>query len=380
MSAETEQSEVFAFLASAAAWPEGSGPIEQHDTHGAAVFLSGDVALKVKRAVKLAYLDFSTLALREATLRRELALNQPQAPSLYRDVVAITRAIDGRLTVGGDGRVVEWALRMRRFPQEALLLSIVERGAMTEALAATLAERIAAYHAAAARPEGARERLGDAVAALMRGLRSSGDERSEARANDLEPLFAAALSRTAPLRARRRDAGFVRRCQGDLHLGHLAGPFLAADICARMFRQQKHDVLLLCYSDAYQSYLLRKARQTGQEPMQIAATNADAIEASLASVDIDLAHFLRAFGNRYFLEEVNRYFDIVDAKGAVASRKAQVPYCRGCNVFGYEGFSRGVCNYCGGSFDAGPCETCANVPDLEKMPSTRCICCSCFPA
>lgn len=162
---------------------------------------------------------------------------------------------------------------------------------------------------------------------------------------------------------------------GDLHLGHLAGPFLAADICARMLRQQKHDVLLLCYSDDYQSYLLRKARQTGQEPMQIAATNADAIEASLASVDIDLAHFLRAFGNRYFLEEVNRYFDIVDAKGAVASRKAQVPYCRGCDVFGYEGFARGVCNYCGGSSDASQCETCANVPDLEKMTSVRCILC-----
>lgn len=221
MGAETEQSEVFAFLASAAAWPEGSEPIERHDTHGAAVFLSGDVALKVKRAVKLAYLDFSTLALREATLRRELALNRPQAPSLYRDVVAITREADGRLAVGGDGQVVEWALRMRRFPQEALLLSIVERGAMAEALATALAERIADYHAAAARPEGARERHGDAVAALIKGLRSSGDERIVARAHDLEPLFAAALSRTAALRARRRDAGSVRRCHGDLHLGNI---------------------------------------------------------------------------------------------------------------------------------------------------------------
>ena len=162
---------------------------------------------------------------------------------------------------------------------------------------------------------------------------------------------------------------------GDLHLGHLAGPFLAADICARMLRQQKHDVLLLCYSDDYQSYMLRKARQTGQEPTQIAATNADAIAASLASVDIDLAHFLKAFGNKYFLEEVNRYFDIVDGKGAVASRAAQIPYCRGCDVFGYEGFARGTCNYCGGSSDASQCETCANVPDLEQMTSFRCILC-----
>jgi methionyl-tRNA synthetase len=162
---------------------------------------------------------------------------------------------------------------------------------------------------------------------------------------------------------------------GDLHLGHLAGPFLAADICARMLRQQKHDVILLSYSDDYQSYLLRKARQTDQEPMQIAAANADAMAASLASVDIDLAYFLKAFGNRYFLEEVNRYFDIVDGKGAIVSSAAQIPYCRECGVFGYEGFARGICNYCGGSSDASQCENCANVPDLAQMTSIRCILC-----
>lgn len=221
MGARTEQSEVFAFLAGAAAWPNNSGPIERQDTHGAAVFLCGDVALKVKRAVKLAYLDFSTLALREATLRRELDLNRPQAPSLYRDVVAITRAADGRLAVGGDGHAVEWALRMRRFPQEGLLLSIVARGAMTEALATALADRIAAYHAAAARPDAVRDRLGDAVSTLMTGLRSSGDEWITARATDLAPLFAEALSNTATLREQRRKAGFVRRCHGDLHLGNI---------------------------------------------------------------------------------------------------------------------------------------------------------------
>jgi len=162
---------------------------------------------------------------------------------------------------------------------------------------------------------------------------------------------------------------------GDLHLGHLSGPFLAADICARVLRQKRHDVVLLSYSDDYQSYLLRKARQTGQEPTDIAATNADAMMKSLASVDIELSHFLKAFGNRYFLEEVNRYFDIVDRKGAIVSRTAPIPYCEGCGVFGYEGFARGTCNYCGGSSDASQCECCANVPDLERMSSIRCILC-----
>lgn len=222
MSGADRQNEVFAFLASSAAWPEGTGALERHETHGAVVFLGGDTALKVKRAVKLPYLDFSTLALREATLRRELTLNRPQAPSLYLDVVAITRRSDGgHLKIGGAGEVVEWALKMRRFPQEALLLSVVERGAMTDALAVALADRIADYHAAAERPTDARERLHETVAALTTGLRASSEERIIARADALEPLFVRALADTAQLRSERNEAGFVRRCHGDLHLGNI---------------------------------------------------------------------------------------------------------------------------------------------------------------
>ncbi len=215
------QSDVVAFLSSAAAWPDGSGPIERHDTHGAMVFLAGDLALKIKRAVKLPYLDFSTLALRQATLRRELALNQPQAPALYLDVIAITREADGRLAVGGSGDAVEWALKMRRFPQQALLLSVVERGGMTDELSAALADKIHAYHASAARPPQARERLDETVGHLLTALKAAPDNAIAAQAHRLAPLFDAALLQTGSLRKRRCDAGFVRRCHGDLHLGNI---------------------------------------------------------------------------------------------------------------------------------------------------------------
>lgn len=221
MREENDQGAAIAFLSDAAEWPAGAGPIERHETHGAIVFLGGGLALKIKRAVKLPYLDFSTLAIREATLRRELELNRPQAPGLYLDVVAITRDADGRLRIDGAGTPVEWALKMRRFPQEALLLSIVERGAMSEELATALADRIAAYHAAAARPAHARERLLETVGALIGGLKASGDAPIAARADTLEALFATALASTSALRTERCATGLVRRCHGDLHLANI---------------------------------------------------------------------------------------------------------------------------------------------------------------
>ena len=74
------------------------------DTHGAAVFLAGDRVLKVKRAVKFPFLDYSTLDKRKAACEAELAVNRPFAPQIYRGVVAITRTASGGLAIGGTGR------------------------------------------------------------------------------------------------------------------------------------------------------------------------------------------------------------------------------------------------------------------------------------
>ena len=111
----------------------GAAP-EHVQTHGAHVFLTGDEAWKIKRAVKYDYMDFSTLELRETMLRRELDLNRPAAPDIYLDVVPVTRDAGG-LALDGDGEVAEWVLRMRRFPTENELSAIAERGGLTEALA-----------------------------------------------------------------------------------------------------------------------------------------------------------------------------------------------------------------------------------------------------
>jgi methionyl-tRNA synthetase len=73
---------------------------------------------------------------------------------------------------------------------------------------------------------------------------------------------------------------------GDLHIGHISGPFLAADVFTRAQRQKGHECVLVSYSDDYQSYMLRKGMETNTDPVVLARRNTDRIEQSLAAVDI----------------------------------------------------------------------------------------------
>jgi aminoglycoside phosphotransferase family enzyme/predicted kinase len=223
------QAEVLAFL-------EGGGlgeGVERIDTHGAIVLLAGERALKLKRVVRFSFMDFSTLAKRRAALEAELSLNRRTAPELYRRLVAVTREPDDGLALDGTGGPVEWLLEMARFPEDAQLDRVAARGELGLDLVEDLAAEIFRFHGKA---EVRRDRGG---AAAMR-------EVIEGNASDLTGLapvvFApdevaavnAATLRELDARAalldRRRDAGRVRRCHGDLHLPNIVlldrGPVL----------------------------------------------------------------------------------------------------------------------------------------------------------
>src|SRR6201981_3821779 len=117
--AADDQEEVLRLLAHPATF--GGAEVRRFDTHAASVFLAGDRALKVKRAVRFPFLDYSTLAKRKQACEAELDVNAPYAPEIYRGVKAITREGDGRLAIGGSGSAVEWAVEMRRFDETRTL-------------------------------------------------------------------------------------------------------------------------------------------------------------------------------------------------------------------------------------------------------------------
>ncbi len=143
--ADDTQQAVMDFLGRAA----DGGAVTRIDTHAASVFLAGGRALKVKRAVRFPFLDYSTLAKRKAACEAELKVNRPFAPEIYRGVVAITRDAGGRLAIGGDGEPVEWAVEMRRFDETQTLDHLAGRGRIDERLADALGRAVASAHATA---------------------------------------------------------------------------------------------------------------------------------------------------------------------------------------------------------------------------------------
>ena len=199
-------------------------PPRRIDTHAAAVFLAGDRAYKIKRPVRFPYLDFSTPDRREAACRREIAVDRPIAPRIYRRVVAITREPDGGLAIGGAGPAVEWAVEMNRFDETATLDRVADRGPLDPALVDDLAVTVA--HLRAHTPERSAEPWIDDLAAYL----DQNAEAFAARPDLFPPARAAALDRRARarladlrdlLRARGR-LGFVRLGHGDLHCGNVA--------------------------------------------------------------------------------------------------------------------------------------------------------------
>src|SRR4051812_5630443 len=137
------QEEVFALLSDPAT--HGGAEVMRIDTHAASVFLAGERAYKVKRAVRFPFLDYSTLAKRKAACEAELAVNRPFAPRIYRRVVPITPTESG-LTLGGASEPVEWTVEMLRFDENATLDRRAEHGKIDLALADRLARVVAAAH------------------------------------------------------------------------------------------------------------------------------------------------------------------------------------------------------------------------------------------
>ncbi len=222
-----DQTDIIAFLSTPQAYGLAGGAIAHCATHGSLVFLAGERAYKLKRAVRYPYMDYSTPERRRAMCAAELAVNRRLAPELYIETVPIIRRSDGVLQIGeaaAGGEAVDWLVVMRRFSQDALFDAMQRRGALTLPLMRQLAERIAAFHLGADRqPE-----FGGAqgIAAVIEEnigilIKMAGQPFDRTRIDRLADLAGKAFADARPLLEARRHDGHVRRCHGDLHLGNI---------------------------------------------------------------------------------------------------------------------------------------------------------------
>ena len=218
-----DQAATIAFLMRPESYPDRPPEVSRIDTHGAAIFLAGRRAYKLKRAVRLAYFDFSTLEKRKAVCEREFALNQPNAPKLYRGVVAVTRDGDGALRLGGHGEPVDWVIEMERFADEQLFDRLAGAGKLNSALIEKLAEVVERFHAAAPvhKESGWPASLGPIVGNVGRALSGTDEATKIGGMRGYATALQDWLRAHRELLTERRAAGLVRRCHGDLHLKNI---------------------------------------------------------------------------------------------------------------------------------------------------------------
>ena len=219
-----EQSAVIAWLSTPDAYGPGVDVVERIDTHTSVVFLVGDRAYKLKRAVRFDYLDYSTRERRRHCCLAEVRLNRRTAPRLYRRVRAVNRAPTGSLALDGRGPAVDYLVEMRRFDADAQLDRLAERGALDDALMPRLADAIADLHEIAewSFEHGGRDGMSAVLRIVRDGMREHGPGVLDRQA--AEHLSAASfrtLTREADRLDARRAAGFVRHGHGDLHLRNI---------------------------------------------------------------------------------------------------------------------------------------------------------------
>lgn len=208
------------------AYPHPVDAVELIETHISWVLLAGGFAYKIKKPVDFGFLDFSTLEKRRFYCEEELRLNRRLAPNIYLEVLPLSGSPDNPL-LGGTGKAFDYALKMRRFPQNIRLDHLLETNQLTAAHIDQLAWNLATFHlglspADASAPYGTPQRVLHPMEENFEQMRTSMMEPADlADLGRLHTWTRNEFDRLRPILERRKQSGFIRECHGDLHLGNI---------------------------------------------------------------------------------------------------------------------------------------------------------------
>ncbi|MGI9557006.1 MAG: AAA family ATPase [Solirubrobacterales bacterium] len=220
------QSELVAAMADPAFYPHAPESVEVRETNTSWVFLAGDLAYKVKRPVRFRFLDYSTLERRREMCHLEVSLNRRLAADAYlgvRSIVASPRGL--ALGEDGDDAAIEYAVEMRRLPEERSMAVLAGSGSLEDEDVDAVARRVARFHAGQPRgtvETGAVDALIGAIDETVEGLAECGKATlDEVRLGAARVFMASARDVWVDELRRRARSGSVRECHGDLRAEHV---------------------------------------------------------------------------------------------------------------------------------------------------------------
>ncbi|MFF7710486.1 AAA family ATPase [Pseudomonas sp. NPDC007930] len=213
-------------LQNPALYPHPVEAIQVIETHISWVVLTGEYAYKIKKPADFGFLNFTELASRKHFCEEELRLNSRLTENLYLEVLPITGSAEAP-QLAGDGPAIEYALKMRQFPQSQLLSNLQANGELGTAHIDAMARQIAEFHLAA--PRVPAERAEGTPAFAMAPVTQNFEQirpflSDKADLQQLEALEAwanAEFTRLHPLLEQRKAEGYIRECHGDIHLGNV---------------------------------------------------------------------------------------------------------------------------------------------------------------
>jgi len=208
------------------AYPEPPARVELVQTQISYVFLAGDLVYKVKKPVDMGFLDYSTLEKRFTLCHKEVELNRRLCPDAYLGVVTVTLE-KGAYKIDGQGKPLEYAVKMRRLPTESMMDVLLAGGKVTPEMVGRVAQKIADFHGRAATGEEI-IRLGG-LEAVIKNTEENFDQTEKyfdviitpQTFEHIRDYTHGFIRENRPLFKRRAVGGRIRDCHGDLHAAHV---------------------------------------------------------------------------------------------------------------------------------------------------------------
>ncbi len=218
---------IIEFMLDPSSYPHRPASVEMVQTHISYIFIAGDLVFKIKKAVDFGFLDFTSLEKRRHYCAEELRLNQRLAPETYLAVETICEAPDGVPMWGGAGVPVEYAVKMKRLPEDRMLYRLLAKGEADLSVMDAIARRVFAFHKTA-ETGGEIDRLGSIDTVRHNHCENFDQTESfiditipEDQFNFIKKYALSFIEKNERLFKKRVEEHRIRDCHGDLHLQHI---------------------------------------------------------------------------------------------------------------------------------------------------------------